>query len=163
MDTRRSFLAKSGLALGTSILGTRIFAQTQKVYDHGHHNKHGAGKGSDMSTSLIELQKSVDHCLDVGKTCVAHCNALLAGGDKEMASCQMAVMNMLSVTQAVSEISHYNSFKKVGFSQLVKACMELCKDCESECKKHADMHSECKDCMEACQRCIKSCQTYLKS
>lgn len=162
MKTRRSFLTNSGLALGASLIGARAFAQSQKDHDHGHH-KHGAGIRPALSKSLKALQESADHCLDVGKTCVAHCNVLLAGGDKEMASCQMAVMNMLSVTQAVSDISHYNSFKKSTFSQLVKACMELCKDCETECKRHADMHSECKECMEACQRCIKSCQAYLKS
>ena len=166
MNTRRSFLKQSHLFLMTSAVGSLALAQLSKntgTHSHAGHTGHGGNSHKALSPQVLNLQKSADHCLDVGKTCLAHCNVLMAGEDASMAACQMAVMNMLSVTQSVSEISHYNSFDKGAFSHLVKACIEMCKKCESECKKHADRHDECKACMEACQKCIKSCEVYLKS
>jgi Cys-rich four helix bundle protein (predicted Tat secretion target) len=162
MSNRRSFLMNTGAFLGASALTHAALAQNKKASDgHHHHGSHGGAKS--ISPHLIEVQKSADHCLDVGKTCLAHCNVLMAEGDTAMAACQMSVLNMLAVTQAVSDISHYNSAEKSGFTNLLKACIDMCKKCESECKKHADKHAECKACMEACQKCIKSCEAYLKA
>lgn len=163
MPTRRNFLTQSGLFFGAGLAGVSALAQNKKSADAPHHGGHSHGGAvSVLTPTLKEIQKTSDNCLDVGRTCVAHCNLLLREGDSEMAACQMTVMNMLAVTEAVSTVSHYNSFEKSGFVKLLKACIEMCKSCEAECKKHADKHSECKACMDACQKCIKACDAYLK-
>lgn len=42
---------------------------------------------------------------------------------------------------------------------LVKICMEVCRECAEECEKHE--HDHCKKCAEACREGEKHCREYL--
>jgi len=44
-----------------------------------------------------------------------------------------------------------------NISDLIQVCIRLCRECEQECAKHADMHDHCRRCMEACRKCADAC------
>ena len=46
-------------------------------------------------------------------------------------------------------------------SDVVKLCMEKCRECASECEKHD--HDHCIKCAEACRTCEKLCKEYLQA
>jgi Cys-rich four helix bundle protein (predicted Tat secretion target) len=92
------------------------------------------------------VDASVD-CLKKGEACEQHCFALLGGGDASMAACAVSVRDMLASARGLFTLASAGS-KHTAI--LAKACAAICKDCEAECRKHANMHQPCKDCADAC-------------
>ena len=109
----------------------------------GHH--HG-------DTALLEAAHG---CLLKGDACLSHCIMLLSSGDTSMAGCSKAVHDMHAMMVGLAALAGSGSRH---LPAVAKVAMELCKDCEAECRKHADMHVVCKECAEACSRTIAACQ-----
>lgn len=94
-------------------------------------------------------------CVAKGTACVAHCSAMLGGGDTTMVDCAKASYDMTAAMTALAKLATSGSSRLAAFA---KTAMELCSDCQAACAKHADKHAVCKDCLDACTRTIAACQ-----
>lgn len=111
---------------------------------HAHH------QGGDPA-----LLEAVEACIARGEACLAHCLAMLAGGDTTMGTCAKAVYEMKAVMAGVAAAAASGSRH---LAALTKVAAEFCKDCEAECRKHADKHAVCKECLDACTKSVAALQ-----
>ena len=134
------------LLSGVALASAAIVGKTQAAETHAHHHH------TTVNTNLI---LATADCVQKGQVCLSHCLTLLGQGDKEMATCAQSVNQMLAVCGALQQLA---SQKSSYLARQAKIAMDVCKQCEDECKKHADMHDECKACMESCAACYKECK-----
>jgi Cys-rich four helix bundle protein (predicted Tat secretion target) len=113
-----------------------------------------------VSPALAKISETTQACVRDGRICVARCTEHLAAGDEGMADCQRSVMNMLAVTEAMSEVASYRNANPKQIKALAAACAEFCRACAAACEPHKDHHAECKACMDSCLACAKACEAY---
>lgn len=140
---RRELLLGSVALASASIIGKTFAAEE---HEHHHHHEGTVNEGLISATS---------DCVQKGEICLSHCLVLLGQGDQAMASCAQSVNQMLAVCGALQQLAAQES---VFLPNQAKIAMDVCKHCEDECKKHADMHEACKACMEGCTACYKACK-----
>ncbi len=140
----RRELLLGGVALASASIAGKAFA----VEAHDHHHHH-------VGTVNMDLISATSDCVQKGEICLAHCLVLWGQGDQEMASCAQSVNQMLAVCGALQLLAAQES---AFLPNQAKIAMDVCKECEEECKKHADMHEACKACMEGCVSCYKQCK-----
>jgi Cys-rich four helix bundle protein (predicted Tat secretion target) len=116
-------------------------------HDHSHMH-HGAPANEALTAAMAD-------CIQKGEVCLNHCLEVLGEGEKDMAACARSVNEVLTVCNALQQLSNQNS-KQVA--KLAAIAMDVCKQCEDECKKHADKHEQCKACGESCAACYKECR-----
>ncbi len=134
---RRNMLLGVGAIASMAYTGSAISAMP------GHdHSKHSA--------QLPDVLDAVNHCLDKGQRCKAHCMVSFKEGDIKMAECAAKVHEMHTVCDAFSYLLASNSKYVKAYASI---CEQVCKDCEKECLKHKK-HIECKACAEACSGLI---------
>jgi Cys-rich four helix bundle protein (predicted Tat secretion target) len=104
-----------------------------------------------------ELAAAAAGCLAKGNACLAHCLALLSGGDTTMAGCAAAVFDMHAVMSGLAAVASSGG-KRLG--ELARAAAGFCRDCETECRKHEAQHAVCHECAEACARTVAACSSY---
>ncbi len=148
LTRRRALSGAAGLA--TTLLAGRALAA-----DAGH------AHGGDHYTPGVRNKKhpalvaAVNDCTSKGEACLSHCMETFVQGDTMMAECADAVQQMLPVCRAMSSLAVYDS---KHLSDLAKACMGVCTDCEKVCRDHAEHQQECKDCADACLAVIAECK-----
>lgn len=133
---------------GVALAGVSIAGKAFAVEDHEHHHQHVGAVNTDLISATSE-------CVQKGEICLAHCLVLWGQGDQEMARCAQSVNQMLAVCGALQQLAAQESS---FLPNQAKIAMDVCKECEDECKKHADMHEACKACMEGCVSCYKACK-----
>ncbi len=79
---------------------------------------------------------------------------------KDMAGCQRAVMNMLSVVAAMADVAAFRNASPDLMKAMAKTCASFCRACAEACKPHAEHHAECKACMDSCLACAKACDAF---
>jgi Cys-rich four helix bundle protein (predicted Tat secretion target) len=145
---RREVLTGLG-ALGLAALAqSTVAAEGEMDHAHEHHHDHGAGKYQ----GLID---AAGDCVQKGEACAAHCNTLLAQGDKDMAACQATALQSVAICNALRQLANLNSPHLV---KVAAAAADICKACEDECRKHEKKHEVCKACGDACAACVKQCR-----
>ncbi len=157
---RRNVL--SGIAsLGALFISTSACAQQTPPADpHAGHHGGDAPPLPPMPAGLEGVIAATAGCAAAGRVCLARCTEHLAAGMKDMAPCQRAVMNMLSVSKAMADVAAYRNSAPELMRALAKVCASFCRACEEACKAHAEQHAECKACMEACAACAKACEAF---
>ncbi len=153
---RREIL--TGLAgLGTVLLAGDAHPQADP---HAAH----AGMGADAapvtpaSPALQAVIATTASCLRDGRFCLSRCTDHLAAGTSLMADCQRAVMNMLAVVQAMSDVAGYRNAAAANVKALANTCAAFCRTCAKACEPHAEHHAECKACKDSCLACVKACE-----
>lgn len=144
MERREALVGFGAIALAA--LGDRAAAEEHE-HDHDHMHMHAANKFQ----ALID---AAGDCVQKGQACVAHCNALLGEGDKDMSACQSTALQTLAICAALQELANLNS---PHLAKAAAAASAICKACEEECRKHEKKHASCKACGEACVACAKQC------
>ena len=143
--SRRELLLGLGAAAAVAYAGNAAAAMP------GHdHSKHTA--------QLPGLLDAVNHCLDQGQRCIAHCLVSFREGDVELADCASKVHEMQAVCAAYSYLLAANSDYVKAYAGI---CERVCTDCEKECRKH-EQHIECKNCAEACADVVDQIRLSLK-
>ncbi len=124
--------------LGLGVLAVSTASATARA-DEGHH--HGPSPGAPLAAGVAE-------CLQAGEHCVQHCIDLLSKGDKAMAPCIQAALDMIAVCTAMQRLAASGGKR---LKELAAVCAKTCLDCEAECKKHPK-HAVCKACGDACAK-----------
>jgi Cys-rich four helix bundle protein (predicted Tat secretion target) len=152
---RRKFIQSSVVA------GAGLVAVNKASAEHHNHKHHG--KNVKLETTLTNSEKemvlkSVMDCIRTGHVCQAHCARLLAEGDVSMADCNASAINMMAACDGLVRIVTMNNLSKKSMKSFLKACGQICRECEKICEKHAKHHAECKACMDSCKACATHCE-----
>ncbi len=140
---RREFVAGAAAA---AALVTAPAVRTRAAHpDHGGH--HGTGD--------MPLAAAAGHCVEVGNACKAHCLAEFAAGRNRLAACAARVDEVITACGALVSLAARGSEHLPAFAA---ATAEVCRSCEAECRRHAEMHDTCRRCAEACAACLEHCE-----
>ena len=139
---RRTFLTSSaGFAVGASTLASTAIAAEPA---HQHHAGGSDGRYSSLATVFAA-------CAATSLDCVAHCQTVLATGDKSMAECLKTSLDCDAICEAVAKLSRFNS----DFAPtLAKQSIPVMSACADACKPHIEHHAVCKTCYDACNATI---------
>ena len=148
-----STIRRRELIAGLALAGTAIAA--------GDASAAPAQSASPASPAaqLSAVVTATAECQRAGRVCLAHCTDFLADGMAAMADCQRAVMNMLAVTGAMSDVAGFGNATATDIAALAATCARYCDACAEACRPHAAHHAECKSCMDACVECARACRT----
>jgi hypothetical protein len=90
-------------------------------------------------------------CTAATATCIAHCQVMLATGDKSMAECLRTALDCDITCNAALRAATLNS----DFTPaLLKTSILAMEACVKACKPHVDHHMECAACHDACLSAI---------
>jgi hypothetical protein len=90
-------------------------------------------------------------CTAATATCIAHCQVMLATGDKAMAECLRTALDCDITCNAALRAATLNS----DFTPaLLKTAILAMEACVKACKPHVDHHMECAACHDACLSAI---------
>lgn len=134
-------------AIGAMGISSNAFAEGKKKDAH-------AGHGDSAPNPFAKAIDAAADCAKKGEICVAHCQQMLATGDKSMAACLKTALEMVAACQSLIKLA---SLQSKGTKRMAALCADLCRECEKACKEHEAHHKICKDCMESCNTCAKEC------
>jgi hypothetical protein len=117
-------LASIGAALTASSAGAQPGATA-----HAGHAGHDAPPPAPRSPQLKAVIQSIDECLLAGRVCLVRCTDHLASGMSDMAACQRAVMNMLSVSAAMADVAGFANAATDDIRALAGTCARFCDTC----------------------------------
>ncbi len=116
--------------------------------EHSAHGRHPA-------VGDAELAAAAGDCVEVGNACKAHCLAEFAAGRNGLAVCAVRVDEVIAACGALVSLAARGSEHLPAFAA---ATAEVCRSCEAECRRHAEMHETCRRCAEACAACLEHCE-----
>jgi Cys-rich four helix bundle protein (predicted Tat secretion target) len=90
-------------------------------------------------------------CTRTAQTCIAHCQELLAEGDKSLGACLRTALDADAVGGAVLRLAGLNSRFTAA---LAKQSIPVLQACFEACKEHVEHHAQCKACHDACVKAI---------
>ncbi len=90
-------------------------------------------------------------CTAATATCIAHCQVMLATGDKSMAQCLRTALDCDITCNAALRAATLNSDFTPALLKTAVLAMEAC---VKACKPHVNHHKECADCHDACLAAI---------
>lgn len=145
---RRSVL-RASLLLGAAA-ATAARAQT----DHSHHD-HGAmapaaPKGTAAPAGFISAYQE---CVAAANACIAHCQVLLAQGDKSLGACLRTALDSELTCSATLRAA---TLQSPYLGALAKTSVAAMQACIEACKPHVAHHAECKRCHDACVAAVKA-------
>jgi Cys-rich four helix bundle protein (predicted Tat secretion target) len=145
MDRRELLLGGMALA-GAAMVGNAQAAEHDMMM-HEHH--HGASTNAALANAASD-------CVQKAQVCLDHCLGMLGERDaKDMAACAKTTNQVLAICAALQQFANQNS---KSLAKLATVAMDVCKQCEDECKKVADVSDACKACGESCAACYKECR-----
>jgi Cys-rich four helix bundle protein (predicted Tat secretion target) len=121
---------------------------------HHHHMMSGTGGGAHeacMPGRFTALVAPFQACTATVAVCIAHCQVMLADGDKGMGPCLRTALDCDVTCNAVLRAATLNSDFTPALAQTAILAMEAC---VKACKPHVDHHAECRDCHDACLAAI---------
>lgn len=156
---RRDLL--TGVAgFGALLATSQACAQQPPAQDpHAGHGK-DATPAAPVSPTLQAVVDATAGCARDGRVCLARCTDHLAAGMTAMEHCQRAVMNMLSVVNAMGDVAGFRNAAPANMKALASACAAFCRACADACQPHAEHHAECKACMDSCIACSRACEAF---
>jgi Cys-rich four helix bundle protein (predicted Tat secretion target) len=108
-------------------------------------------EGCMMPTRFTALVAPFQACTAATSACIAHCQVMLAQGDKDMAACLRTALDCDVTCSAVLKAATLNS----GFTpDLARTAILAMEACVKACEPHVAHHAECRDCHDACQAAI---------
>lgn len=146
MDRRAFLAAASGAATGlvaTQALGAGTTSE------HAHH-------AAPASLRYADLASVYSVCAAASAECIAHCQRILATGDKSMAECLKTALDCSAVCDAIAKLARFDS----DFApKLAAQAVPVMDACAKACKPHVEHHAICKACFDACNAAIKASTT----
>lgn len=144
---RRLLVQLAGLSLAPA-----AFAAPSGHEGHGPHAGHGraAPPAGERHPQLI---KAYQACTVALSTCIAHCQVLLAEGDKSLGDCLRTALDCDVTCGATLKAAALQSAHTAALARVAVASM---KECVEACKPHVEHHAECKACHDACLAAIKA-------
>lgn len=142
---RRAFfkLSTTAAALGLGGLVASRAAAADKPHDH---KAMMAAQGA-KEPRYNDLIPPLQDCTKAVGACIAHCQILLAAGDKSMGRCLRTALDCDVTCGAALKAAALNSNYTPALARTAKAAMETC---VKACKPHIEQHAECKACHDAC-------------
>lgn len=131
----------------SGLIAQRAGAQGTPVHDHA----------AMASNSKVEPRRydslipSFQSCTAAVSACIAHCQTLLAEGDKSLGLCLRTALDCDVTCGAVLKAAELNSSFTPGLARTAVAAMDAC---AMACEPHVDHHAECKACRDACLSAI---------
>lgn len=146
---RRQLLTSGAAAALVATMTHEVLAE--QTAPHAAH----AGHTSTPNQAVITAAMA---CIEKGQECLSHCLAQFQTGDTSLAKCASDVVEMLSLSKALSQLASMNS---KHLAKLAAVCLDACKACEAECRKHGAKHASCQSMADACTACGKACQSLI--
>lgn len=115
--------------------------------DHSQHEGHS---GTDVGR-YAALVQAFAICGAAATECVAHCQSLLASGDKSMGECLKTSLACDALCPTVARLARLNSDHAPAIAKASIAAMQACAEA---CKPHIEHHAFCKVCYDACGAAI---------
>ncbi len=144
MIDRRFVLTAGAGALAANALMNAAACTTTGTATAGDDHAHHSMGDNELATVAAE-------CVAVGEACLAHCIALLGGGDASLGACAKSVNEMLAGCRATASLAAAGS---EHLKLAAALCVALCRTCEAACQEHAGKHAECAACAKACAATI---------
>lgn len=150
MNRRELLLGGMALAGAAMVGNAQAEEHDMMMHDmsmHDHH--HGAPANAALAAAASD-------CVQKAELCIDHCLGMLGqSGAKDMAACSKSANQVLAICSALQQFANQNS---KYLARLATVAMDVCKQCEDECKKVADISEICKACGESCAACAKECK-----
>lgn len=102
------------------------------------------------------LLPSFETCQSALGRCIAHCQRLLAEGEKSVADC---LRTALDCDVSCGATLRAASLDSVYTPALARVAVPALEGCIEACKPHVDHHAECKACHDACVAALKAART----
>ena len=100
-------------------------------------------------------------CVVKGEACMAHCQQMLAAGDKSMLpECPRTGIEVVTLCGALRTLAAQDA---PTLPKLAAVAMDACARCEAHCRKSATTHAHCKECADACAACVAECRKIVKA
>ncbi len=158
---RRQLFERSApwMAAATSALWAQgSQAATRPAPAHVHPKPAAAAASSPAHESCMAppsrftgLVAPLQACTAATSACIAHCQVMLAQGDKAMATCLRTALDCDVTCNAVLKAATLNSDFTPALAQTATLAMAAC---AKACEPHVDHHAECRHCHEACLAAI---------
>lgn len=122
---------------------------------HGSHGSHGGDGGREAAPSgrYRGLVKPYQACTGAISACIAHCQVLLAQGDKSVGDCLRTALDCDVTCGATLKAAGLNSDYTPALARTAVQSMQACVEA---CKPHLEHHAECKACHDACLAAIRA-------
>jgi len=160
MNRREFARGAIGLATFGSLVASadepRMVAKADKAKSAVDHSAHA---GMDHSTHqaasgrYAALAATFSDCAAAAEDCIAHCQSVLATGDKSLGECLKTALACDTSCVAVARLARLDSEFTAGFAKASIAVMEAC---AAACKPHVEHHAICKACFDACGKTISA-------
>ncbi len=108
-----STIRRRELIAGLALAGTAIAAGYASAVP---------AQSASPAAELSAVVTATAECQRAGRVCLAHCTDFLADGMSAMADCQRAVMNMLAVTGAMSDVAGFGNATATNIAALAATC-----------------------------------------
>jgi len=96
------------------------------------------------------------NCVVKGEACMAHCQQMLADGDRSMLpECPRTGIEMVTLCGALRALAAQDA---PTLPKLAAVVQDACTRCEAHCRKSAKTHAHCKECADACAACVTECR-----
>jgi len=101
------------------------------------------------------------NCVVKGEACMAHCQQMLAAGDRSMLpECPRLGIEMVTLCGAMRTLAAQDA---PSLPKLAAVTMDACARCEAHCRKSAKTMPHCKECADACAACVTECRKIAKA
>lgn len=145
-----------GLA-GVGALGMLATRSQAADAGHEHHHPEAAAPVAAAPKRFAALVPSFQKCSEAVAACIAHCQELLAKGDKSVGECQRTALDCDVVCNATLRAALIHSSYTPALARTAVQAMEAC---VKACKPHIDHHAECKACHDACLAAIAAAKKW---
>lgn len=165
MDRRRWLTWLGGLGAATAASATGLKSQdtngsprterpTLLAQATAPAHDHAAMMAAPVAPSKYRsLVAPYQECVRASQACIAHCQQLLAQGDKSLGTCLRTALDTEVVCGSVLKLANLNSQFTPALARQSIAVMQACVEA---CKEHVDHHAECKACHDACLKAIEA-------
>ena len=138
-------LATGGLALGP--------VAAKEGAEHDHRAMMAAQAAAGQARRYDDLVVPFRGCSEAVAICIAHCQSLLAAGDRSLGRCLRTALDCDVVCNATLRAALINSNYTPALAKTSVKAMEAC---AKACEPHVEHHVECKNCHDACLAAIEA-------
>ncbi|MCX7073088.1 MAG: hypothetical protein NTW01_19050 [Gammaproteobacteria bacterium] len=155
MNRREFARGAIGLATFGSLVASadepRMVAKAKAAVDHSAHAGMDHSAHQAASGRYAALAATFSDCAAAAEDCIAHCQSVLATGDKSLGECLKTALACDTSCVAVARLARLDSEFTASFAKASIAVMEAC---AAACKPHVEHHAICKACFDACGKTI---------
>lgn len=141
---RRRFLVGAGAGLVSGLWTVNAAAQ----HAHAEHTANPAAPGKYHAVAAAFAA-----CGTAATRCTAHCQRMLAQGDKSLSECLASALDCEAACDVVARLANLESRFAPAMASAALPVMEAC---AAACKPHIEHHAECQICYDACLAAISA-------